>query len=142
MKVAMIFEAGGQIVVHASSKTTAGLWISSEPVLQAWASNAKSVGTAVLQCLTASASGIPHPKSFKNLFDPVLAVAGVKSHRAFMSGRKCVKAQMNGDELILVPMRNEGPKEGFSPLSDGYPVAWHSEETLGSAVLSALAVAQ
>ena len=141
MKAATIYERKGKLYVHSSSKTTAGVWVINPPVLAVEKEDAGKVGRALKECLAASREGVPHPKSFTNLFDPVLDLAGVKSFGTFMKSAKCIEVETSDDATVtLLPTRNEGVEEGFAPLPTKTETALGSDEALGSAAAAALAM--
>jgi len=142
MKSATIYERGARLFIHSSSKTTAGLWIISPPVLIASKEDSDEVGRSIKLCLEASIQDVPHPTSFKNLFDPVLELAGVKSFNTFLKSAKCVEVEMVGKTTNLIPTRNGGTKEGFVPLPGKAQMADGTVEALGSAAVAALALAE
>jgi hypothetical protein len=102
--------------------------------------DADEVGRSIRECLAASREGVPHPKSFTNLFDPVLDLAGVKSLGTFVKSAKCVEVETSdGAVVTLIPTRNGGVDDGFAPLPNKSEVALGSDEALGSAAVAALA---
>lgn len=140
MKAATIYERKGALYIHSSSKTVAGVWIISAPVLTADKANVGEIGRAIRECLAASEEGVPHPNSFANLFDPVLDLAGVKSFGTFVKSAKCVEVETFEDAIVtLLPTRNEGVDEGFVPLISKTEALFDSDEALGSAAVAALA---
>ncbi|MBB3981764.1 hypothetical protein GGR44_001423 [Sphingobium fontiphilum] len=143
MKAATIYERKGKLYVHSSSKTTAGVWVINPPVLAVEKEDKGEVGRAVRECLAASREGVPHPRSFTNLFDPVLDLAGVKSFGTFVNSAKCVEVETTDDAAVtLIPTRNEGVDDGFAPLPNKMEAALGSDEALGSAAVAALAMAE
>lgn len=142
MKSATMYERGDKIYVHSSSKTTAGVWVINAPVLMVETQDIGGLGHSIKECLAASVEGVPHPKSFTNLFDPVLKLANVKSFNKFMQSAKCVEVELEDDIITLIPNRNEGAEDGFAPLPTKTQVADGTDEALGSAALSAFALAE
>lgn len=142
MKVATIYERRGNLYVHSSSKTTAGVWVISAPVLTVAEKDAVVLGRSVRRCLDASSEGVPHPKSFANISDPLLALAGLKSFNTFAKSAKCVEVEMVGETAILIPTRNGGEEDGFVPLPEKAQVADGTYEALGSAAVAALAMTE
>jgi hypothetical protein len=143
MKAATIYERKGKLYVHSSSKTTAGVWVINAPVLAIDKEDTGEVGRALRACLEASREGVPHPKSFTNLFDPVLDLASVKSFGTFVKSAKCVELETSDDATVtLIPTRNEGVDDGFAPLPNKTEAAFGSEEALGAAAVAALAMAE
>lgn len=139
MKSATIYERKGKLYVHSSSKTTAGVWIINTLALTVDRNDVGGIGRSIKECLEASREGVPHPKSFTNLFDPVLDLADVRSFSTFVKSAKCVEVEMVNDEtVVLIPTRNEGAEDGFTPLSNKIQADLGSDDTLGSAAISAL----
>lgn len=143
MKAATIYERNGKLYVHSSSKTTAGVWVINAPVVTARKENVGEIGRSIRACLAASREDVPHPKSFTNLFDPMLTLAGVKSFSTFVKSAKCVEVETVNDETVmLIPTRNEGAEDGFTPLSNKTKTADGSDDDLGSAAVAALAMSE
>lgn len=143
MKAATIYERKDRLYVHSSSKTTAGIWVINPPILAVTKEDVGNVGRAVRACLVASREGVPHPKSFSNLFDPVLDLAGVKSFGTFAKSAKCVTVETNDDAVVtLIATRNGGVEDGFVPLPYKTEAGFDSDEALGSAAIVALSTAR
>ena len=143
MKTATIYERKGKLYVHSSSKTTAGVWVINAPVLAVDKEDAGEIGRAIRECLAASREGISHPKSFANLFNPVLDLAGVKSFSTFVRSAKCVEIETMDDAVVaFIPTQNEGANDGFAPLPNKTEAILGSDEALGSAAVAALAKAK
>ena len=105
------------------------------------------LGQAVQKCLAASREGVPHPDRFTDLFNPILSLAGVKSFGVFMKSAKCVEVELDAAIVTLIPTRNAGVENGFSPLLDkaktlDSEVADRNHYTLGLASATALALAE
>jgi hypothetical protein len=116
MKRATAYQRGERIILHASSKTKAGVWILSAPVLAADQTDPRHLGEGVLEALDGSREGVPHPISWKGIFDPVLQLAGVKSWGTFAKMAKCVQIEFGTNRIALLPTKNLGAKDGFEPL--------------------------
>jgi hypothetical protein len=142
MKATTAYERKGQIFLHASSKTTAGVWVISEPISAASKDDPVEIGRLALASLRGSTENAPHPKAWTNLFDPVLALAGVKSLDTFIKGAKCVEIELDGGQVKFIPTRNEGVEDGFAPLPERTRSTLESDERLGAELLAALAVAE
>lgn len=115
-KAAAAYRIGDAIILHASSRTTAGLWILSTPVLACDAGDTLQLGKGILAALEGSVDGVPHPTSWKGRFDPVLRLAGVRSWRSFARTASCVEIECEKASMKFEPTRNLGPKEGYEPL--------------------------
>jgi len=120
-KCASVYSRKGALYVRASSQTTAGVWIDSDSVEKLDSGVAPhQKGEAVLRALTESVQGIAHPTSWRNNDDDPLwgpgGFAGVRSWRAFLNGCSCVAVTLDVDSLRFDAWKNEGPKNGFTPL--------------------------
>lgn len=142
MKAATIYERVGKIYVHSSSKTIAGIWVINAPALMVEAGDARELGRSLQECLAASNEGVPQPRSFANLFDPVLSLAGVKSFNTFVKSAKCVEVELDGETATLIPTRNEGGEDGFAPLPGKAQVVAGGDDGMGLAAIAALALAE
>jgi len=104
----------------------------------AYKNDLRAIGDAIKACLEQSRQGIPHPKAFGGLFDTVLALAGAKTYRIFARSAKCVEIEAPDDEnVVLIPTRNGGVKEGFLPMETQSFARLSSSEDLGFALISA-----
>jgi len=114
MKRAAVYSRGNDVIIHASSQTTEGLWIHSEPYTRQ-SSDCSNVelGRAVLSALNCSKLFVPHPTQWAGRLNPLLNTAGVKSWSTFAKSAVCVEVEQEGADIGLVPTRNLGAKEGF-----------------------------
>ena len=114
MKRATIYRRKAQFYVHASSRTMDGVWILTEPCLCLdQESSDRELGEAVQQALDSSRSGIPHPRSWKGLLDPLLKQAGVKSWNTFSKTALCVEIEEEDGQVSIVPTENLGVEDGY-----------------------------
>jgi hypothetical protein len=119
MKAATVYRRSSALLLHSSSKTTAGLWIATAPFLRVESGSAQAAkGEAALAVLNASQEGVPHPTNWSGLVAPLLELAGVKSWATFMKGAACLNLEVEGEQLKVIPNRNLGPKEGFEPVPE------------------------
>jgi hypothetical protein len=135
MQAATAYKRGSQIFVHSSSRTTAGVWLLSEPVAAVAMDDAEELGRRIRDALDASKDQVPHPKSWKNLFDPVLHLAGVKSWNTFVKSAKCVEIEAANGVVRLIPTQNLGADDGFSPLLEKAASCEASPDKLGATLL-------
>jgi hypothetical protein len=120
MKAATVYERSNALYLHASSKTTAGVWIATPPFTKVDTDTTTlAKGEAILQVIKASQEGVPHPTNWNGLIDPLLALADVKSWATFMKNAAGVAMESDGERLKLIPNRNLGPKDGFEPVLAG-----------------------
>ena len=118
MKAATAYLRGEKIFLHSSSKTTAGVWVLSMPVVVVEKGNLGDIGRLILDSLNASQDNVPHPKSWTNIFDPVLQLAGIKSWNAFAKSAKCVEIESDGERIFVIPTKNKGADDGFDPIKE------------------------
>ncbi len=143
MKATTIYERKGKLYVHSSSQTVSGIWLINAPVLSVNKDEISKLGHSIRECLDASREGVPHPVSFSHLFEPVLALAGVKSFGTFVKSAKCVEVETgDGKTVTLVPTRNLGVDEGFAPLATRMEAPLDQDHALGSAAIAALAMSE
>jgi hypothetical protein len=117
MKKATAYQRDGKIFLHALSKTTAGVWILSEPVFTQTPIDVTSLGESVIAVLDGSLEQVAHPKNWKGLFDPILQQVGVKTFNTFMKKCKCVEIECDSERISFIPTRNLNSSGGFEPLS-------------------------
>jgi hypothetical protein len=118
MKAASSYLKNGKIYIHPSSKTTAGVWILSEPVIVLdCKESSKNLGSAVIDALNSSKEQMPHPTTWKSIFDPILKLSGSKSWNNFVKSTRCVEIELDENIICFIPTLNQGEKEGFSQLS-------------------------
>lgn len=115
---AIAYKRGTRVYLHASSKTTGGVWILQAPVLVADAADTALLGRHLAQVLDASREGVPHPDSFDGIFDPILSAAGVASWLEFTDGGLCVGISCENGHIAFVPTCNRGGTRGFDYLKD------------------------
>jgi hypothetical protein len=116
MKMATAYQRNGRVFLHSNSKTTAGVWIMTKPVLAATSTDATELGRCVISVLNGSHEGIAHPMSWKGLFEPMLQLVGVKTLKEFMKLCKCVEIQFDEERIYFLPTKNLGVTGGFEPL--------------------------
>jgi hypothetical protein len=119
MSSAVIYRRHDGFYIHSESKTTAGVWMASEPFLKVEL-NASAVekGKALLEALNASKESVPHPADWDKVFQPMLDLARVDDWSSFMRRAGCVTADAESDQIIFVPHRNVGENEGHVPKRD------------------------
>lgn len=137
MKCAAAYLFNGKVVVVPESQTTAGVWITGEPVGAFQPDDAATLGAALLAALRASKQGVPHPTDWTGHFQPVLQAAAAKSRKSFMASAKHVGVEMDGARLTLRPSRNLGPREGFEG-KEARPADPGAPELAGEALIFAL----
>lgn len=138
MKKATSYLRGQRVFTHASSKTTAGVWILELPVLVADAGDVETLGQQVAQALHASKEGDPHPVSWKGIFDPVLKLAGVKTWGTFVKTTRCVEVEGLPDHVSFISTDNLGSDGGFNAtIRSDVSVPLSDAEALGRGLLAA-----
>lgn len=114
MRRAAVYRRGGKFFIHSCSKTTAGVWVLSEPIsVVSPEDGVRELGRMVLLALDASRENVPHPTDWKGILSPVLALSGVRSWAAFAKNASYVEIEGEEGNLTLTPAENLGAREGF-----------------------------
>jgi hypothetical protein len=140
-RCAGVYLRGADIIVHAKSQTTDGVWILAEPVTQLEAGCSDgALGGQVRAALRASRCGVPRPKAWAGLVEPLLKAARVRSYKRFVDGAWYVTVDEGEGGITLTPTRNQGAKEGFAEDGDAASVVPGSatDAALGAEVRTAL----
>jgi hypothetical protein len=141
MKRATAYRRKGHFVVHASARTTDGVWILTDPCVKLDQSRSdEDLGEATRAAISASRAGVPHPRNLAELLDPLLRQAGVKTWSAFAKTATCAEIEATG-KVSVIPTRNLGVDEGFQPDPDrAHIVDLDATDSLGASVRRALMV--
>ena len=114
MKRATAYIRSNTFVIHASSRTSDGVWILTEPCIRLPTNcSDEQLGNAVLSALGGPEDGVTPPSQWRGLLDPLLNAAGVKSWKTFAKSASCVEIEQNANSLVLIPTINLGPDEGY-----------------------------
>jgi hypothetical protein len=129
-------QRGSEFYVASYSKTVPGFW-----VMNGWLRRLESetsdevFGTVIEEGLAASEFEVEAPGRDANPAAPLLRMVGVRSYGAYMRGTRSVGITRDGTAVTVEPTRNEGSREGFTPLPDHAEVLQApSREELGKAV--------
>ena len=134
---ASAYEWRGRIFLHAYSKTTHGVWILSQPVLEADPRNPAELGRAILLALAGSKEGVPHPSIWDDVSAPLIKFVGAKSRSAFFGSARSVSIKHQSDPVMFTPKRNLGTRNGYEPLQEKARTSLSDIAELGAALLSA-----
>lgn len=116
MKRAVIYRRKSKLFVHASSRTTDGVWIFAEPCLSVEETvDDERLGAIVQTALAGSLTGVPHPTEWARLLDPLLKQAKVKSWSTFAESASCAEIEKDDGRTTVVSMKNLGIAGGFEP---------------------------
>ncbi|MGO9118083.1 MAG: contact-dependent growth inhibition system immunity protein [Desulfomonilaceae bacterium] len=119
MKSAAAYKRGQKIYLDPESRTTAGVWIGTGPVIVLEESESPSrKGNCLREVLRHSQEGVPHPTNWDHFDSPLLDLAGVKSWSKFAKSTLCCSVHLEGDQLELVPSKNLGAKGGYVQIQD------------------------
>jgi hypothetical protein len=142
MRLATIYLRKERLYIQSKSETLVGFWVANDHVQALDAKQAEHIGPLLQSAFEASHKGIPAPPVTEDLTRPMLALAKVKSWRAFAKSAKCVGATLTGREVTLTPYRQTSYAGGFEPMSDKARKLAIDGEDLGTALKSALADAE
>lgn len=141
MRCATVYLRNEDLIVHAMSRTTDGVWILTQPCGRLPADVANELlGRASRKALNASQSRVPHPTDFKEVVAPLLQAAAVKSWAAFARSAVCVELEEPEPGAVrLVPTTNLGGSQGFIPKPERRRMVSPADEAdLGQAIRAAL----
>ena len=144
MQTASAYQMKDRWLIHSMRRTTAGLLVSCEPfVCLPLEAEVQVLGETLITALRRAVGVVQHPTDWKPLALPRLAVAGVKSERAFQLQSLLVSVTTIADVILLLPTRNGGTSgngKGFHTLEDqGIEVlANAASERLGAALNQAV----
>jgi hypothetical protein len=113
---AEVFFRSGVVVVAANSMSTAGVLLTSRPVILLDDSCPdRLLGDSVRLAMSAFRSGVPHPSweqmefdRRKGRVDPVCAAVGARSDAEFARGARYMFVQEDVNGIEITPMRNDG----------------------------------
>jgi len=112
-----VYRRGDTVYMHPQVKTTDGVFIFAEPVVQLDKDDTQ-VPVHLIELLSVRRTIVAHPTSWRGLTDPLLKAAKVRSFNAFAASTKLVEIERDDDGISLLPTRNGGPKEGFVHLNE------------------------
>ena len=116
MKRAVVYQRKSKFFVHASSRTTDGVWILAEPCLSADETiDNERLGAMIQTALAGSLGSVPHPTEWAKLLNPLLTQARVKSWNTFAEAATCAEIEKEDGRTMVVPTRNLGVTGGFEP---------------------------
>lgn len=138
MKCASARLRKGKVLIQAFSQTTTDLWIAYGPVyVTADNSSPAEIGANVIAALGNSKTGIQHPSQdkWKEVQQPMLEAAGVKSWATLEKGCKSVGLEDKGAQISLMPSVSDidGPRD----LPEQLILSEKAEEALGMALMKA-----
>lgn len=114
LRKATAYKRRARLVVHASSRTTDGVWVLDEPCIGLDVHcEDEELGAAARQALASSRDGVPHPSNWSGVLQPLLAAAGVRSWNTFAKSASCIELEDRDGALFLFPTANLGATEGF-----------------------------
>lgn len=142
MRSVNVYKRKGKLIIRAYSETVDGAWIGTLPVvvLEADAPPAE-IGKTLLEVLSHSQTGIPHPTDWKSVERPILKAAGVKSTAELMKNNLSCHVEEEEGVLRFIPMENRGPKEGFVFTRNEYIITIPADsphQKIGETLLEAL----
>jgi hypothetical protein len=103
-KQASAYYRDGTVHLHPMSQDASGMWIFSQPVIKV-SEDDTSLGTKILEILTFSTSGVPHPQSWEVLNEEIKRSLKLRS---FSKPTKLVGIFLEGGKLEFMPTQNIG----------------------------------
>jgi hypothetical protein len=99
-----VYCLGDRVLLPTSSKTQAGFWLETEPVAVADMNEWQSVVRVIGDALVAEHPVVATPPRHNFPKPVVLAPAGVKTWRAFLSKARGWRIEKNGGAYSLIPL--------------------------------------
>ena len=139
LAVALLVAKG--YLVYPQSRTSAGVWISVEPV-QSLSSESPplDIGAAIRKALCASNDNVKHPTDWDGVLRPILQAANLRSWNELQKCARYCNIEATSTAIKLLPTRNggtSGPRKGYQALMEQtteLPLSCTDEE-LGVALL-------
>jgi len=112
-KTCSVYFRGDDIYVIASSKTTAGLWIDTEPRFKLTRPvSASHLGRTVISALNGSREGVPTPDDLRSVGKELLHFVGFKSLSSFERGAIYFLVTLEENAINIIPT-SRGTRGGF-----------------------------
>lgn len=96
--------------IYPMSQSTSGIWICSPPFIKVDdLNNFSKIGEVVVGCLKESKKNVPHPSQdqWKEIFNQVLDIAGIKTRKTFDKNSKMVNFEVDLGKNILSIVPNQ-----------------------------------
>ncbi len=129
MQIAFYYRRQGRDFVSGSTRTSDGLWMST---FQQAVADPPDIGAAVEAALDAAAAAPTPERRSSGWTDPMLAVAGVKTNKAWMTGTVAVYVERDGTTYSISPTENDG--RGFDDTDEVTVLEHPTTAELGAAV--------
>jgi hypothetical protein len=140
MKTAFIYEFKDRLIFVPEHRTTKRANLQGSPTKTLTSRSPVDLRNAVLDVLHCSGAVVPHPTTWKGIFDPILKAAGVRSSVKFYQSAKCVVVEQHRDGgLEFKPLRNVSSRLGFVSMDVRIPATTTDS---GDMLLLALAEAR
>lgn len=107
-----------RIFMCTQSRTTAGVWIWTEPFFAVDAADHEGLGEALRLTLNASRAQVPYAPPPADATAPMLELAGARTFSDFAADARCVQIARQDGRITFTPTRNGGPGEGFIELRE------------------------
>lgn len=137
----------GLLFVYSEHRTTAGLLTQQDDAVAVAAADREGIGAAVTSALANYRDNVSHPgfKNYKPLeaHKRLLALAKVRSLRAFFATARLVSVTAQNGSLLLEPWRAEGKVSEFAPLpGKARQVVTTTHREIGDAIVATLVDAE
>lgn len=129
----------GEYIVCVYSRTGTGIWVlDGTPERLPQEATPVQLGTTVNDALDRSRSGLPELTRDSKPSQPLLDLLQVRDYATYAKGTRSVEVYRDGETVEVTPRRNEGGRNGFTPIEEEIttfsPV---SAEQLGAEVAKA-----
>lgn len=120
IRSASVYRVADRLVLCPQLLTRAGFYIAGPPAAFDWPVGREAMIGALEAALAASGRIVATPRRDDHDFGPVVAAAGVRSHKAFMARAVLVDVTLEKGMLHVLPMVNRGARRGFEGSGEGH----------------------
>lgn len=136
-KCASLHLRDGRVFISASSRTKDGFWIDTGAIRIAESDDLDAVTEGTRSALNNSRHGVPTPSPGEDLTGPMLAAAGVKSWRTFVSRAKVVDVCSSDGLAIITPYKKVTSNGNYEPQTEKSRTCRVASVDLGATILEA-----
>lgn len=108
----------GTLYIQALSQTKDGIWILDGDVdMCSGSSSSDELGAAIQRAIERTRYGCSAP-NWKDVTAEILRVAKFKTWEGFVSRARMVRVDARGGQVVFLPYRNAGPRQGQEAMED------------------------
>lgn len=109
----------GEYIVCVYSQTGKGVWVlDGTPERLSQDATPDQLGATIDAALDRSRSGLPELTRDSKPAQPLLDLLQVRDYATYAKGTRSVEVYRDGDTIEVTPRRNEGGRNGFTPIEE------------------------